>query len=149
MVASFSKPSWSLLWEGVGRAAASVRSVRTEWHRLCTSPWPALPGGLRRGGGKVGRATSISLANGETESLSLFVTQSFLLCSVASVSRAAAPVSTQCPSPPSPICPTPFHPLTHLRQGCTTAVPKKVWALCEKKLYLVICKCHRPMLYSH
>lgn len=30
-----------------------------------------------------GKATSVGMANGETESLSLFVTQSFLLCSAA------------------------------------------------------------------
>lgn len=36
------------------------------------------------------RATSVSLAHGETEYLSLFVTQSFLLCPVASTGRTAA-----------------------------------------------------------
>lgn len=63
-----------------------------------------------------GKATSVGMANGETESPSLFVTQSFLLCSAAysGIIAALFVPHTGLLHPP-PLCPTPLQVLIHMQ----------------------------------
>lgn len=94
----------SSLFAMKGRAAAvSTSRICTEWHRLCTSPRPALPGGPSR------EATSMGLAaGGQSTCLCLSLRVSFSASLVLSEGL-QLPSQFAGPFLPFPLCHTPIH----------------------------------------